>query len=347
MRFYRGQHRHYCGVDLHARSMYLCILDASGTIVLHRKIPADRDAFLHAIESYREDLVVCAECIFCWYWLADVCVEQGLTFVLAHALYLKAIHGGKAKNDRVDSEKLATLLRGGSIPMAYVYPPEMRSTRDLLRRRLFFNRARSELLTHIRNTFHQYNLTIPDRQRISSPAQRQGLVEAFEDPLARESVQADLFLCEQYESLLKELERTILERARKQAPRSLRLLRTTPGIGKILGLTLVYEIHTIERFPSVQQFCSYARLVSPVHTSDGKKYGSSGKKIGNAHLKWAYSEAAVGFLRNSSSEQYYHRLKSKHGKGKALSVLAARLGRATYFMLKNRQEFDMNRFLPN
>jgi transposase len=136
MRFYRGVHKHYCGIDLHARTMYLCLLDHEGTVLLHERVPSEPDAFLAAVEPYMDDLVVVAECIFCWYWLADLCAQHGIEFVLAHALYLKAIHGGKSKNDRIDSEKLAVLLRGGAIPRAYVYPPRLRATRDLLRRRL-------------------------------------------------------------------------------------------------------------------------------------------------------------------------------------------------------------------
>lgn len=104
-----------------------------------------------AVEPYLDDLVVAAECIFCWYWLADLCARNGITLILAHALYLKAIHGAKTKNDRVDAEKLVVLLRGGVIPQAYVCPTEMRATRDLLRRRLFFTRKRGELLPHVRS----------------------------------------------------------------------------------------------------------------------------------------------------------------------------------------------------
>jgi len=348
MRFYRGQHRFYCGVDLHARTMYLCVLDAQGSIVLHERIPSQRDAFLEAITPYRDDLVVCAECIFCWYWLADLCSELDITFVLAHALYLKAIHGGKAKNDRVDSEKLATLLRGGSIPQAYVYPPRMRATRDLLRRRLFFRRKRAELLSHIQNTFHQYNIPKPERQRLETPSRRDGLAEAFDDVAVQASIEADLFLCEHYETLIKRLERTLVRQARRHDPNTLRLLQTIPGVGKILSLTILYEVHTIGRFPSVQQFSSYARLVKSQHTSAGKRTGSGGAKIGNAHLKWAFSEAAVCFLqRNPPAHALINRLRSKHGKGKALSILAAKLGRATYFMLKKNQAFDPDRFFMN
>jgi hypothetical protein len=63
---------------------------------------------------------------FSWYWIADLCEDHGIDFVLGHALYMKAIHGGKAKNDRIDSLKIATLLRGGLFPLAYVYPGLMK-----------------------------------------------------------------------------------------------------------------------------------------------------------------------------------------------------------------------------
>jgi hypothetical protein len=116
MRFYNGQHRHWCGIDLHAKTMYLCLLDRDGQVLVHRNLPSNPDAFLAVIAPYRDDLVVAAECIFTWYWLADLCAREGIPFVLGHALYMKAIHGGKAKNDRIDAFKIATLLRGGMLP---------------------------------------------------------------------------------------------------------------------------------------------------------------------------------------------------------------------------------------
>src|SRR3970040_490329 len=152
MRFYTRQHKHSCGIDLHARTMYLCVLDPTGAVLLHRNIPCDPVVFLDTIAPFREDLVVAVECIFTWYWLADLFAQEGIAFVLGHALYSKAIHGGKAKNDRIDALKIATLLRGGMLPQAYVYPAEMRSTRDLLRRRLTLVRQRGQLLRHIQNT---------------------------------------------------------------------------------------------------------------------------------------------------------------------------------------------------
>jgi transposase len=136
MRFYNTQHQFYCGIDLHARAMYVCILNQSGEILVHRHMQTNPETFLKVIAPYREGLVVAVECMFTWYWLADLCAHEGIPFVLGHALYMQAIHGGKAKNDTIDSQKIAVLLRGGMLPQAYVYPAQMRATRDLLRRRM-------------------------------------------------------------------------------------------------------------------------------------------------------------------------------------------------------------------
>ena len=102
MQFYTKQHNAYCGIDLHARSMYGCILNQAGDILVHRNMQASPETFLRTRMPYREDIVVAVECVFTWYWLADLCAREKISFVLGHALYMKAIHGGKAKNDRID-----------------------------------------------------------------------------------------------------------------------------------------------------------------------------------------------------------------------------------------------------
>jgi transposase len=120
MRFYTKQHRFYCGIDLHTKKMYVCILDGAGEIMVHQNIRTDPEAFLRIIAAYREDIVVAVECMFTWYWIADLCASERIPFVLGHALYMKAIHGGKSKNDKIDSHKIAALLRGGMLPQSYV-----------------------------------------------------------------------------------------------------------------------------------------------------------------------------------------------------------------------------------
>ena len=143
MKFYTKQHQHYCGIDLHTKSMYLCIIDQNGETVLHKNLNTDPRSLYNSISPFLPDIVIAVECIFTWYWLADFCHKHGVPFVLGHALYMKAIHGVKTKNDRIDSQKIAVLLRGGMIPMAYAYPEEMRATRDLLRRRMYFKNKHS------------------------------------------------------------------------------------------------------------------------------------------------------------------------------------------------------------
>ena len=280
MKFYTRQHDYYCGIDLHARTMYVCILDAGGAILVHRNLKADPDAFLDVVEPYRARMAVAVECIFTWYWLADLCARENIPFVLGHALYMKAIHGGKAKNDKIDAHKIAALLRGGMIPEAYVYPQAMRSTRDLLRRRMHLMRQRSERLAHIQNTNHQYNLP-PIGKKIAYKSNRDGVVERFSDPGVRAIVQLDLDLIGHYDQLLTNLELQIVKRAKQHDPQAFHRLRTIPGVGKILALVILYEIHDIRRFPTVQDFVSYARLVKPKKESAGKVSGSGGAKIGN------------------------------------------------------------------
>jgi transposase len=345
MRFYTKQHQYYCGIDLHARSMYVCILNQDGDIVVHRNLPTSPEALLKTIAPYREHMVIAVECLFTWYWLADLCAQEGIPFVLGHALYMKAIHGGKAKNDKIDAHKIAVLLRGGMLPQAYVYPAAMRATRDLLRRRIHLMRQRAELLTHVQQTNCQYNL--PDiGKKIAYKANRAGVAERFTAPAVQKSIEVDLALIDYYDQLLRDLELAIVTMAKQHDANTLYLLQTIPGVGKILSLVLLYEIHDIARFPRVQDFVSYCRLVKCAKESAGKRYGTSGTKIGNAYLKWAFSEAAVLFLRNNpAGQKYLARIEKKHGKGKALTVLAHKLARAVYYMLKRRTAFTMDQFL--
>jgi transposase len=345
MKFYTQQHQYYCGIDLHARSMYLCILDREGNIVLHKNMKTDPENCLRAIAPFREDLVVAVECIFTWYWVADLCAEEEIPFVLGHALYMKAIHGGKAKNDKIDAHKIAVLLRGGMLPQAYLYPREMRATRDLLRRRIRLMRKRSGLLSHIQNTNSQYNLD-PFGKKIAYKANREGVAEQFDDPSVQLSIAMDLRLLEHYDKLLNEVELYLVRHAKHHDANAFYRLRSVPGIGKILALIILYEVHDIARFARVQDFISYCRLVKCAKESAGKRHGSSGKKIGNVYLKWAFSEAAVLFLRqNPEAQRYRARLEKKHGKAKSLTLLAQKLARAVYYMLATEQVFELKKFL--
>jgi transposase len=349
MRFYNQPHRFYAGGDLHARSLYLHVLDDTGRTRFERNLPASPEAFLHAVEPFRDGLVVGVECMFAWYWLADLCEDHSIPFVLGHALYMKAVHGGKTKNDKIDAAKIATLLRGGLFPQAYVYPRELRETRDLLRRRTFLVRQRAQFLTHIQNTNSQYNLP-PLTKKLSYAANREDpdLVERFPFESVQHSIKTDLRLIDALDDQIRELELYLTRHAKVDDPQTYHLLKTIPGVGPILALILLYEIHDIGRFPEVGNFVSYARLVRCVHESAGKVKGFGGKKIGNGHLRWALGEAACLLLRcHEPAKKWLERKTRKVGKPAALGVLTAKLGRTVYHLWRKQTAFDSRRFLTS
>ena len=347
MNFYNNTHPYSCGIDLHARTLYVCIIDREGEICLHKEIPADPARLKQLINPYIGNIVIGVECMHCWYWVSDFCEELSIEFILGHALYMKAIHGGKAKNDRIDSFKIANLIRGGNFPLAYIYPKEMRATRDLLRRRMKIVRHGADLKGHVSNTTSQYNLP-PNNVNLKNTYAREQLKSTFPDPVVQRNIDFDMTILDAYAKELSKVEWFIEQQAKQHNPNHFRLLKSIPGIGRILVLTIIYEIGDANRFESVQKFASYARLVKCKAESAGKTYGTQGNKIGNAHLKWAFSEAAVLHLRgNDKAKNYLLTLQKRMSKAKALSALAHKMGRCVYFMLKNETVFDENKFLKS
>ena len=346
MNLYQTQHPFYCGIDLHANEMYACVIDQSGKKLLHKNFKTRQpEKLFDSLQPYGSDVVVGCESTFNWYWLCDACEEKKIPFILGHALYLKAIHGGKVKSDKIDSEKLARLLRGGNFALSYAYPKDWRATRDLLRRRGHFVSRRGETLAHIQIVNHQQNLpAFPKKLQYKS--NRAGIAERFSDPAVAFAIETDVAMLDSYDSAIRDLERFLEQSAKVHDANNFYLLKTIPGVGKIIAMTMLYEIHDVKRFPEVGDFLSYARLVSGSHTSAGKSYGSPGKKMGNRYLKWAFSEI-VPLIKRESPEvkKYIERIEKKHGKARAHSSLATKLGRAIYFMLRRNETFDIAKLM--
>lgn len=346
MRFYDQQHKYYAGIDLHARTMHLCVLDANGQVVCDQNLPTRFDAFLAALAPFRQDVIVGVECMFAWYWLHDRCQQENISFLVGHALYMKAIHGAKAKNDRLDAHKIARLLKGGNFPLAYVYPKGMRETRDLLRRRNFFVRQRAGLITHLEILNAQNNLP-PFGKKLAYAANRAELniPGRFTAPSVQKNAVADLAVIDALDTQIADLEVYLARTAKVDDVQTFHRLQTIPGVGKILALVLLYEIHDIRRFANEGRFLSYCRLVVCEHESAGKVLGGGGKKIGNAHLRWAFGEAACLFLRASErAKAWKQRQQKRRGEGKALAILAAKLARAVYHLWRKGEAFDEERF---
>jgi transposase len=349
MKYYTSTTEYNCGIDLHARQMYVCVMDRDGRKLVHTNVrDNDFGFFLKLIAPYRHSLTVCCECMFGWYWLADACQQAGLTFVLAHALYVKAIHGGKNKNDRVDSEKLTHLLRSNLIPPAYVYPSAQRPLRALLRQRLFYVWRRAEVLARIHSHQLAHNRRPAKQTRRVRDDWETQVLQAEDHPLRQLALQNDLTLIRHFDQQIATMEAALQRETKQVASRDYTLLQSVPGIGQTLALTLLYEIGDIARFPTVKDFLSYCRLVKGTVASAGKLKGLRGAKLGNPYLRWAFGQAAV--IAKRDPERFGPLVQSlearMHGhKLKANTVLAIKLARAVYFMLQHKTVFDPDRLV--
>jgi transposase len=338
--------KYCCGVDLHKEKMYACIMDKTGKVHLHCNMKTNFETFLLHIEPFLPDLIVGVESMFCYYWLFDKCTEAGIPFYLGHAYYMKAVHGGKTKNDRLDSQQIANLMRTNYFPLAYAYPKQMRGTRDLLRRRSRYVYQRGEGYRHIKNVFAQQGIADITLTQLKNQGNRRKLIYRFKEPDLQHIIEADFDFIEFSTEIILKLERQIRRQAKIHDRKAFNLLMTIPGVGEILALTILYEMHNLNRFKSVQQFSSYCRLVRCERESAGKRSKGGNPKIGNPYLKYAFTQIIIVAQRSSPViDKYYQRLVSKFGKFRARTIIAHKFAVAVYFMLKNGKGFDENQFV--
>jgi hypothetical protein len=280
--------------------MDVCILNQDGAIFLHRTMHTSPEMFLKAMVPYREELVVAVACLFPWYWLADLCAQEQLAFVLGHALSMHAIHGGQAQHEKIDAQQIALRLRGGMLPHAYGSPAEMRATRDL-RRRVPLMRQRAALLPPMQHTPSQY--TLPESgQKLASTAHRDGVAERCPAPAGPKSIAGDLALLGPDDHLRRAMALSVLKTAQPHDATLLSLLRTVPGIGAMLRVGRLEDLHALARFPRVHDGVSSCRLGTCAKEAAGKQYGPAGTTSGQASLTWAVAAAAVRGLRRETDD---------------------------------------------
>jgi transposase len=321
-------------------------MDQFGNIVLHENMRTNFQTFLTRVQAYVPDMIVGVESLFCYYWLFDKCHEHNIPFYLGHAYYMKSVHGGKTKNDKIDSKAIADLLRSNHFPLAYPYPKEMRGTRDLLRRRHRLVGQRAECYRHIQNVFTQQGVHGITLQDIKNKEMARGLIHKFEEPDLQYLIKADLDFIEATTTIIRPLEIQIKTQARHHDRKAYNLLMSVNGIGELLGLIILYEVHDINRFKCVQQFSSYCRLVRCERTSDGKRSKGGNPKMGNPYLKHAFTQIIIYAQKTSPViNKYYQRLCSKFGKKRAKTIIAHKFAVAVYFMLKNGKSFDEHQFV--
>lgn len=240
---------------------------------------------------------------------------------------------------------IANLLRTNYFSEAYPYPKEMRPTRDLLRRRHRLMRLRAEAHTHIQLVCHQYAITNIATPEIRDKETRHLLTSCFHPDDIRFNIEADMEMIDVLTPKINRLEKQILKQARHHRHLYYALLQTMPGVGPIIALNVIYEMHDIKRFKTAQKYSSYCRVVKCERSSNGKNKGSKNHKIGNSYLKWATSQIIIAAQKNEALAKYAQRLESKYGIRRTRAQLAHEFAVAIYYMLKRGEPFDLERFL--
>ena len=330
----------YCGIDLHSTNSYIVVSDEKDQPVLDRRFPNDLDEILGGLEPFREELAgIAVESTFNWYWLVDGLMDRGHQVKLVNTAAVRQYEGLKSTDDRHDARWLAHLLRLGILPTGHIYPREDRAIRDLLRRRSKLVRQKVACLLAVKNI-----LARNTGRSLSANAVKQLAPEDVSAFLSDEhqamAVESTLRVMATLKEEIRRIEKTV--RAKGKLREEFRVLLSIPGVGDTLGLTIMYETGEISRFPEVGNYSSYCRCVRTQRTSNGKKKGEGNRKNGNAHLSWAFSEAAHYAVRfQPLARSFYQRKKAKSGKGiLANRALAHKLARASYFMLKNQTTYQ-------
>ena len=348
MKLHQSVTQFNCGIDLHAKNMYLCIMDKEGNKLLHKNIKThDQKCFLELVAPYRHDLTVACESTFNWYVVSDMCEDAGIPFVLGHAFYMKAIHKSKVKNDRADSETIASLLRGNLLPVGYACRRQTRSIRDLFRRRTYLVRQRAALETHLTAMGYLYDFAATSKDFKRRAGRLDTYVRQLPDDFGVQmSAAADIRLIEALRVEILSIEKTVMRHAKDFDRELLELLQTIPGLGTIISLGILYEADDFSRFADSGHFISYCRLMTPPQESGGKVVGAGHRKNGNPYLKWMFSELNAAARRHSSElNAFAQRLVSRHGPRKAACMFSHKLGRAVFHIATEKVPFNLEKFL--
>jgi transposase len=332
----------YGAIDLHSNNNVTVVIDEQDQIVYQKRLANDLPLVAQQLAGYRDCLQgIVVESTYNWYWLVDGLMDQGHRIHLANTAAIQQYEGLKYTDDKSDARWLAHLLRLGVLPVGYIYPKQDRAVRDLLRKRGQMVRQRTANLLSIQNLFSRNTAGSMSANRIKALDSKEvdELVPAADLALA---IKANLAMLQCADEQIDILEPTVIERVKLKP--EFRFLKTVPGIGQILGLTIMLETGDITRFPAVGDFASYCRCVGSKKISNGKKKGSGNTKNGNKYLAWAFVEAANFAIRfNAKIKGFYQRKKSKTNGIVAIKAVAHKLCRACYYIIKDQVAFDMTK----
>lgn len=332
-------------MDLHSNNIMVGIMDEDGKRVAQQKLDCDLKKILKFLKPFKTRLeTMTVESTFNWYWLVDGLQAEGYPVVLANPARIVQYSGLKHADDKSDAFFLAELLRLKILPTGYVYDAELRPVRDLLRRRMSLVQQRTALMLSFKSLFTRTT----GQEMALSRLKGMEIEEAqklYEHPANQLIAGLQLKHIQALTESIAVIEKTVLKVAGKLPCYA--KLKTLPGVGIILGLTITMEIGDIQRFAGAGNFASYCRTVDAQHLSNGKKKGENNQKCGNKYLAWAFVEAA-NFARryDEPCRKWYDRKAAKTSKVIATKALACKLAKAAWYLASQETDYDPGRVFP-
>jgi transposase len=329
----------YSGIDLHSSNNYIGIIDENDKRIYKRKLPNELKAILGIMEPFKEDIVgVAVESTYNWYWLVDGLMAHGYKVHLANPSAIKQYEGLKHIDDQWDSFWLAHLLRLGILPQGYIYPKEQRPIRDLLRKRLQLVRHRTAHILSVENLLSR-NLGIKVRSNTVKGLDEDDIRRLFPEEHLFLAVNTSIKTMRFLQSQIKGIEGVV--KSKIKVLKEFESLLSVPGIGDILGLTIMLETGDIRRFAKVGNYSSYCRCVKSQRISNNKIKGKGNSKNGNRYLAWAYLEAANFAIRYCQhARSFYQRKMAKSNNVVAIKALSHKLARASYYIIRDQTHYD-------
>ena len=329
----------YAGIDLHSSNNYIGVIDGQDQRLYAKRLPNSINQILVALEPFKENLeAVVIESTYNWYWLVDGLEQEGYKVHLANPSAIKQYEGLKHTDDKWDSFWLAHMKRLNILPEGYIYPKEERPIRDLLRRRLLFVRHRTSQILSLQSAIER-NLSLKMSGRSIKKLKEEDAEDLFDSPYLVLTAKSNIAVIQFLTKTIREIEKALMSQIKLR--KEFRLLKTLPGIGDILGLTIMLEVGDISRFSKVGNYSSYCRCVKSEKLSNGKKKGENNRKNGNRYLSWAYVEAANFAIRfYQEAQKFYQRKMAKTNKIVAIKALSNKLARASYYVMRDQVAYD-------
>lgn len=332
----------YCGIDLHSSNSVISILDEQDKEILRERAPNDLEIIVSLLSPYQEALEgIVVESTYNWYWLVDGLVGAGYRVHLANTAAIRQYEGLKHGDDEGDARWLAHMLRLGILPEGYIYPKEGRAVRDLLRKRAQLVRLKTSQVLSIQNLYTRNTGRKINGNQVLK-LDEESLSERMADPTLALAAQCNLAVLTCIRQEIVKLEKEVLALARPDP--NFAGLQTTPGIGRILSLTILLETGEVERFPKVGHYASYCRCVASKRMSNGKKKGEGNRKNGNKYLAWAFMEGANFAVRyNDRIRRFYQKKAARTSRIVAIKTVAHKLARACYFIMRDGVDFEVEK----